>query len=140
MAAQEYTEAWLTGPHETQIYTRTYLPSAPKAAIVFIHGFAEHVGRYTHFHPLLAKRDIAVFTMDQRGFGLTALDTAGKKSKDSSWGKTSWVYQMDDINWAITHAKEKFKDIPLFLMGHSMVGFWYLCDSGSVFDQTVGRR
>ncbi|RXW24950.1 hypothetical protein EST38_g904 [Candolleomyces aberdarensis] len=122
MAAQEYTEAWLTGPQETAIYTRTYLPPTPKAAIVFIHGFAEHVGRYTHFHPLLAKKDIAVFAIDQRGFGLTALDTQGKKSKSSSWGKTCWVHQMDDINWAINHAKEKFKDIPLFLMGHSMGG------------------
>ena len=124
MASTAYTEAWLAGPQSTQFYTRTYLPptSTPtKAVIVFIHGFAEHVGRYTHFHPIIAKRGIAIFTLDQRGFGLTALDTEGKKSRSSSWGKTSWVQQMGDIDWAVKHAKEEFKDTPIFLAGHSMV-------------------
>ena len=75
MSNLPYSEAWLTGPSSTQFYTRTYTPvmfESTKAAIVFVHGFAEHVGRYTHFHPLLSARGIAVFTYDQHGFGLTA--------------------------------------------------------------------
>ncbi|KAF6763006.1 Alpha/Beta hydrolase protein [Ephemerocybe angulata] len=125
MSAKEYTEAWLVGPQSTQFYTRTYLPPAPtpaKAVLVAVHGFAEHVGRYTHFHPLVAKKGVAVFAFDQRGFGLTALDTEGKKSRGSSWGKTCWAHQMEDLNWAINHAKEAFKDTPIFLLGHSMGG------------------
>lgn len=117
---------WLSGPQNTQFYTRTYEPppgTSTKGVIVFIHGFAEHVGRYTHFHPLLAQNGIAVFTFDQRGFGLTAQDTSGKKSASSAYGKTSWANQMEDINWALTHAKDTFPGAPLFLMGHSMVGF-----------------
>ncbi|MCQ6264042.1 lysophospholipase, partial [Alcanivorax sp. MM125-6] len=93
----------------------------PKAVVVFVHGFAEHVGRYTHFHPLIAQRGIAVFAFDQRGFGLTAQDET-HKSKTSSYGKTSWKDQMADIAWAIEHAKEEFKGVPVLLMGHSMGG------------------
>jgi hypothetical protein len=127
MSTAKYTEAWLSGPLDTNFYTRTYAPppSTPaKAALVFLHGFAEHVGRYTHFHPLLAERGITVFTYDQRGFGLTAQDTEGKKSKGSAYGKTSWKDQMRDIDWAISHVKESFKGLPVFLMGHSMVSFF----------------
>jgi predicted alpha/beta hydrolase len=69
---------------------------------------------------LFAARGIAVFTYDQRGFGLTALDTKGNKSATSSYGKTSWADQMQDIAWAIRHAKDTFGSVPLFLMGHSM--------------------
>jgi acylglycerol lipase len=116
------TEAWLSGPGATQFFTRTYVPTdAPKAVVVALHGFAEHCGRFTHFHPCLAARGIAVFTYDQRGFGLTAQDTAGKKSKGSSYGKTSWREQMADIAWAVDHAHQAFPGVPLFLLGHSMV-------------------
>ena len=127
MSTAKYTEAWLSGPQDTNFYTRTYAPppSTPsKAALVFLHGFAEHVGRYTHFHPLLAERGITVFTYDQRGFGLTAQDTEGNKSKGSAYGKTSWKDQMKDIDWAISHVKDTLKGLPIFLMGHSMVSFF----------------
>lgn len=120
-SSSPYTESWLAGPQSTQFYTRTYAPAEPpKALLVTIHGFAEHIGRYTHFHPLLLEHSIAIFALDQRGFGKTAQDVEGK-SKSSEYGKTSWKEQMDDIAWALTHARTQFTDIPIFLMGHSMV-------------------
>jgi acylglycerol lipase len=89
---------------------------------VFVHGFAEHIGRYQHFHPLLAARGIAVFTFDQRGFGLTGQDTTGHNTKGSTYGKTSWKDQMGDIEWAVKHTQELYQGVPIFLMGHSMGG------------------
>jgi len=126
MSNLPYSEAWLAGPNLTQFYTRTYTPTPPvstKAAIVFVHGFAEHIGRYSHFHPLLSARGIAVFTYDQRGFGLTAQDINGNKSKSSAYGKSCWKDQMVDISWAVEHTRMSFEGIPVFLMGHSMVNF-----------------
>ncbi|KIK61239.1 hypothetical protein GYMLUDRAFT_43302 [Collybiopsis luxurians FD-317 M1] len=116
-------ENWLSGPQETQFYTRTYRPSSSpvRALIVFVHGFQEHIGRYAHIHPLIAERGIAVFTFDQRGFGRTALDK-DKRSKKSSWGKTGWSDQMQDIDWAIRTAQKEFSGVPVFLTGHSMGG------------------
>ncbi|KAF9077212.1 Alpha/Beta hydrolase protein [Rhodocollybia butyracea] len=116
------SERWLTGSQETRFYTRTYAPStSPKAVIVFFHGFAEHVGRYAHIHPVFAERGVAMFTFDQRGFGRTALDTE-YKSKASAWGRTGWTDQLEDVNWAIGVAKKEFPGIPVFIMGQSMGG------------------
>ncbi|KAJ8520199.1 hypothetical protein ONZ45_g2970 [Pleurotus djamor] len=117
----EYIDAWLAGPNATQFYTRTYPAASPKAAVVFLHGFAEHIGRYTHVHPLLAQNGISVFTFDLRGFGRTAQDSE-KKSRDSAYGKTNWPDNFADIEWAIGHAKKEFPGVPIFLMGHSMGG------------------
>ncbi|KAI3618823.1 putative lysophospholipase [Moniliophthora roreri] len=123
MSSLPYTESWLPGPQNTSFYTRLYTPSSPKAAVVFIHGFAEHVGRYNHIHPLFPQHNIALFTFDQRGFGRTALDEEAKKKGNGGWGKTSWDMQMQDITWALGIVKEKYgDDIPVFLMGHSMGG------------------
>lgn len=114
------TERWLAGSQETRFYTRTYTPStSPKAAIVFLHGFAEHVGRYAHIHPVFAERGVAIFTFDQRGFGRTALDKE-HKSKTSAWGRTGWTDQLEDVNWAIGVAEKEFPGIPVFIMGQSM--------------------
>ncbi|PPQ64553.1 hypothetical protein CVT24_008455 [Panaeolus cyanescens] len=124
-SGQSFTEEWLEGPSSTKFYTRTYTPASStelKAVVVFVHGFAEHVGRYQHFHPLFASNGIAVFAFDQRGFGLTAQDTTGKKDKNSAYGKTTWKEQQADIAWALEHASAKFPGKPLFLMGHSMGG------------------
>ncbi|KAG2358101.1 Alpha/Beta hydrolase protein [Suillus spraguei] len=117
-----FLESWLVGPQQTQFYTRTYRPaSTAKAVVVFIHGFTEHIARYEHVFPTWSTRDIAVFAYDQRGFGRTALDMENK-SKDSSYAKTSWKEQLQDIEWAINHAKSVFGSIPVFLSGHSMGG------------------
>jgi acylglycerol lipase len=123
-----YAESWISGPHSTQIYTRTYKANSPKAVLVFLHGFIEHIGRYEHVHPVFAERGITVFTFDQRGFGQTATNEK-HKSKDSAYGKTSRIDQLADIDWALKHAKSEFGDLPLFLMGHSMV-----CPSFSLYN------
>ncbi|KAI6015590.1 alpha beta-hydrolase [Pisolithus marmoratus] len=118
-----YTEAWLSGPQQTRFYTRTYKPEdqQTKAAVVFVHGFAEHIGRYEHVLPAWSARGIAVLAFDQRGFGRTALDLENK-SKTSSYGKTSWKEQLEDIEWAVKHVKNEFGAMPVFLYGHSMGG------------------
>ncbi|KAF7362331.1 Hydrolase-4 domain-containing protein [Mycena venus] len=123
MVSDAYTEAWLVGPQSTKIYARTYLapPSESKAVLVFIHGFAEHVGRYTEAHPQFAARGINVFTFDQRGFGKSGLD-AENKSASSAYGKTSGADQIDDIQWALDHVRKAFPGLPVFLSGHSMGG------------------
>jgi acylglycerol lipase len=123
MTSAAFEESWLTGPAGTKFYTRTYKADQPKALLVFVHGFAEHVARYNHAHVRYPEKDITVFTYDARGFGKTALDAANK-SKDSSYGKTDWKHQFGDIEWAIEHARKEVPDVPTFLMGHSMVSVW----------------
>lgn len=120
-----YAEAWLEGPKSTSFYTRTYdVPAEAgpaKAHIVFVHGFAEHIGRYENTFPVYASKGISVFAYDQRGFGRTALDEKSKSAK-SSWGVTSWKDQQEDIAFFILRERKRLDaTIPIFLMGHSMV-------------------
>ncbi|KAJ7636033.1 Alpha/Beta hydrolase protein [Mycena polygramma] len=114
-----YTEAWLPGPKDTMFYTRTHAAENPAGVLVFVHGAAEHAGRFTDMHRTLAERNISVFVFDLRGFGRTALDKE-HKSKDSAYGKTDWDSQLDDVEWAIEHAHAEHANAPVFLMGTSM--------------------
>ncbi|KAF7333964.1 Hydrolase-4 domain-containing protein [Mycena sanguinolenta] len=120
-ASTPYTEAWLTGPQNTRFYTRTYKADTPTAVLVFLHGAAEHAGRYTDMHTSLASQGISVFMFDQRGFGKTALDKE-HRSKDSAYGKTDAQCQLDDMEWAIEHVQLEFGGLPIFVMGASMGG------------------
>ncbi|KAF8918167.1 Alpha/Beta hydrolase protein [Mucidula mucida] len=115
------TESWLVGPQSTNFYTRHYRAASPKAAIVFVHGFAEHCSRYIEIHTQLADNGVSVFTYDQRGYGNTALDVA-ERSKGSAYGKTNWEHQMEDLNWAVEFAKKEYPGLPVYIMGQSMGG------------------
>ncbi|KAF4583384.1 hypothetical protein EYR38_002134 [Pleurotus pulmonarius] len=123
MSAPTYLDAWLSGPDDTRFYTRTYTPPTPPVAVlVFVHGAAEHCGRYTHTHTSLsAEHGIAVFAYDQRGFGKTALDVQNR-TPGAAYGKTSWTNQLEDLDWAVRTAQDAFKGVPIFLMGTSMGG------------------
>ncbi|KAI0765517.1 lysophospholipase [Irpex lacteus] len=122
-----YTESWLEGPLHTAFYTRIYRPQPPiatRAALVFAHGYLEHVDRYAYpeAHARWASRGIAVLTFDQRGFGRTALDLE-RRSSGSAYGRAGEAEErMADLEWAVKVAKTSFgRDVPVFLMGHSMV-------------------
>ncbi|EGO26422.1 hypothetical protein SERLADRAFT_447627 [Serpula lacrymans var. lacrymans S7.9] len=122
-----YQESWLLGPQSTNFYTRTYPSptSPPHAALVFIHGFIEHIARYDHVFSAFAARGITVFAYDQRGFGRTALDEGGR-SKGSAYAKTSWREQLEDVEWAVGRVRRGevpgCEGVPVFLYGHSMGG------------------
>nr|VWP00378.1 Protein kinase C (EC [Ganoderma boninense] len=122
-APSTFTEEWLPGPASTQFYTRTYAPAAasPRAVVLFVHGFAEYVGRYAWAHGVYAARGIAVVAFDQRGFGRTGMDAA-RRSAGSAYCKTSFAEQLADIEWAVRLVRARMPGLPLFLMGHSMGG------------------
>ncbi|KAJ7149581.1 Alpha/Beta hydrolase protein [Mycena filopes] len=130
MASPEYLDAWIAGPYGTNFYTRTYRAAAPKAVLVFVHGAAEHSGRYTELHKQLLLADVSTFTFDLRGFGQTALHPT-HRSATSSYGKTDWERQLDDVEWALKHVRTELPELPVFLMGVGMGGgivLGLLCD------------
>jgi len=91
---------------------------------VFVHGFIEHIGRFGKAHQRYADNGFGVFAYDGRGFGRTSLEpdgTARKDRGDGAYGHANDAEQMRDVSWAIEHARSKWQDVPIFLMGHSMV-------------------
>lgn len=127
MSEAPFTEEWIQDSRKFAFYTRTYSPPSGtplKAGIIFIHGFIEHIARYNHVFPIWASAGISVFAYDQRGFGRTATDEKNKTA-ESSWGVTSWEQEMSDITeWVVRERKRLGAGVPLFIVGHSMVGAW----------------
>ena len=122
MAQQKNTfvERWLPGFDGHQFYTRTYPATFPRAVVLFVHGFAEHVARYEDFHARFPPRSVAVFTFDQRGYGRTALDTQ-HRSKDAGYARTSWGMHFRDLEFFAKKLAGEYPGAPLFMMGQSMV-------------------
>jgi len=120
MAAHTTEVGTLTTPDNFQLYTKTWLPtSSPlKARVVFIHGFDDHCNWYDPLFPLFAQQGIKTYSFDQRGWGKSVHEPHQKGAS----GPTSQV--MDDITSFVKGilAHEEERDVPLFLMGHSMGG------------------
>ncbi|KAG8819865.1 hypothetical protein FRC18_011907, partial [Serendipita sp. 400] len=69
----------------------------------------------------LVSKGFAVLFYDQRGFGQTALNTE-HRSPGSGYGRNSRDQLLDDVQFMLNYAGEKFKTDNLFLYGHSMGG------------------
>jgi acylglycerol lipase len=86
----------------------------PKAKVILIHGFSDHVNLYNVFCDGLAQRGIAVYGIDQRGWGRTVKSTSDR----GRTGPTTTV--LADMAAFI---RDKLpSDVPVFLLGHSMGG------------------
>jgi len=81
------------------------------AALVFVHGFAEHAGRYAHVFRAFPRCHCLGF--DLRGHG-------------NSGGPRGHIRRFDeyrqDLAWALEEARSRGPGLPLFLVGHSFGG------------------
>lgn len=103
---------------QTGLYTKSWLPDeTPKAKLVFVHGYSDHIGRYYGFFPYLAEQGIAVYGFDQRGWGRSVTKPAEK----GLTGPTSEVIA-DIAAFTQSVMVAEPTTAPLFVMGHSMGG------------------
>ncbi len=97
-----------------EIYTRRWLPGeAPRAAVLFIHGYAEHTGRYECLARQMNDHGIGVFSLDLQGHG---------KSGGTRCDINSYKDYVDDLSAYFEDITGEFPNIPWFVMGHSMGG------------------
>lgn len=99
---------------------RRWRATEPWAAMVLLHGIAEHGGRYEHVGARLASEGIEVVAIDHRGYGL-------------SGGRRAYVRSFtafhDDVVDQL--AQVRTLGLPTVLLGHSMGGLIAL---GSVLE------
>jgi alpha-beta hydrolase superfamily lysophospholipase len=89
-------------------------PEDVKGAVVLVHGFGEHSGRYeNNVIPMLVNLGLAVVTYDNVGHG----KSSGKRGHCDSYASL-----LDILEEVIGKAKQLFTDKPVFLYGHSMGG------------------
>ena len=90
-----------------------------KAVVIFVHGMAEHSGRYEDIAHLLMKHQYIVFTYDQRGHGKSLLPG----EKKGYLGTDGFNKMVLDLHEVVNHAKYEFPNTPIYLFGHSMGSF-----------------
>jgi alpha-beta hydrolase superfamily lysophospholipase len=106
-------EQQLAGADDLPLFRRAWLPSEPKRAVVVIHGFAEHSGRYEGLGSWFAERGHAVHAYDHRGHG----HSAGERGHVERFSDF-----LDDAERMVEQVRREHPGLPLVLVGHSMGG------------------
>lgn len=95
------------------LFGRSWLPDRPERTVLLVHGWAEHSARYEHVGAWLAARGCAVHAYDHRGHGRSA----GVRGHARRFEEL-----LDDLEIALSRAREEAPELPIFLVGHSMGG------------------
>ncbi len=107
-----HEEGTFKGYGAVDLHYQTWKPEgAPRATLVIVHGFGEHIGRYNNVVQGLVPRGYAVWGFDQRGFGRSA----GRRGHIGAWRE----YREDLANF-VRYVSAHEKSSNLFLLGHSL--------------------
>jgi acylglycerol lipase len=87
------------------------VPDGARAALIVVHGIAEHGARYRHAAAALAASNIASFVYDQRGHG----EYPGPRTHVADFAEFA-----RDLDLIGADVQSKFPGLPLFVWGHSM--------------------
>jgi alpha-beta hydrolase superfamily lysophospholipase len=80
------------------------------ASVVLVHGYGEHIGRYSHVAKALTQAGFHVRGTDLRGHG----QSGGTRGYCDRFGE-----YLDDLSQLIGRARENAPELPIFLLGHS---------------------
>lgn len=104
-----------------KIFTRLYEPDGkPKAVLQISHGMAEHSALYKPFCEYMAQRGFVAVINDHLGHGRSV--TSG--ALYGHFGEKGGLYNVvEDQRNLQSIMREKYPELPYFLMGHSMGSF-----------------
>jgi len=94
-------------------YAYAWLPPEPERALILVHGFAEHAGRYEEMATHFAARGFAVHAYDQAGHGRTS----GPRGHVDRFERL-----LDDLAVFVEQVRAEHPGLPVVLAGHSMGG------------------
>lgn len=89
---------------------------SPKAVLQLVHGMSEHKERYIPLMNYLSERGYICVINDLRGHGMTV----SSKEDLGYMGKGGWKGLVNDEHKVTEWIRKEYKDLPLFLFGHSM--------------------
>lgn len=96
-----------------QIYYLKDSVENPKAVLLINHGFAEHSSRYDYVAQKFNDANYSVYRYDLRAHGRTKSELGHIESFQDF---------IDDANEMVNLIKKENKNIPVFMLGHSMGG------------------
>ncbi|MDU3136751.1 MAG: alpha/beta fold hydrolase [Anaerococcus prevotii] len=109
-----YREYYLTGADGFDSFVRELENENPKAVVQLVHGMSEHGGNYMDFAKYLSDKGYAVVIHDHRGHG---------KSLSESYPNGHMLRASELVNdtaMLTKYIKTKYKDVPIYMLGHSM--------------------
>jgi alpha-beta hydrolase superfamily lysophospholipase len=114
----KHDEGWTEATDGTRLYWQRHTPDDKvRAALLFVHGLAEHSGRYGHVMRYFAEKGFDCWALDYRGHG-------------KSPGLRVHVDRFDefllDIAAAYRLVRAEQASLPLYLVGHSQGGLLVL--------------
>lgn len=95
------------------LHYRSWRPPHPRAALVIVHGLAEHSGRYGNVVDYFAPLGYALYAFDLRGHG---------RSPGPRGYVDSWRDYREDLAAFLARVADREPGLPRFLLGHSMGG------------------
>jgi acylglycerol lipase len=108
------TEGAVPGRGGFRLFLRQWRPAGTaKAAVVICPGFNGHSGQYGWAAEQLVSAGCSVYALDLRGRG---------KSEGERFFVRSFNDYVDDLAAAVSVAKGREADVPLFILGHSAGG------------------
>lgn len=112
-AALRRAEGSFAAPDGTLLFRRSWLSDESGRALVVVHGFAEHSGRYDELGAWFAARGCAVHAFDLRGHG---------RSGGARTHVDRFADLLDDL--AVFHSlvRDEHPGTPITLVAHSMGG------------------
>ncbi|MFP7300487.1 alpha/beta fold hydrolase [Neobacillus niacini] len=107
-------EGTFTGVDGTKIFYQMIEPlTAPKAAVLIVHGHGDHGGGLYNISESLVQEGYIVYTFDLRGHGRSS----GKRGFINSWDE-----YRGDLHEFRKLVSKKQPRLPLYMIGHSMGG------------------
>lgn len=104
------SEAYFASTDGLQLFMSSIVPERPKAAVLVLHGYADHGQRYRHVMEAFSRAGYASFALDYRGHGRAE-------------GRRGYVAKFDDylgdVRTALARIRARYGEIPLFIVGHS---------------------
>lgn len=119
-----------------QLYCRVYMPDVEIKGLFHVaHGMTEHIRRdgYDNFMRVMAEHGYICYGYDHLGHGYTVKD----ESELGYLGE--WKLLVKDVQNVSKLMKEEFgKDLPCYLLGHSMGSFIVRCASTpAIWDKVI---
>lgn len=98
---------------------RAEMEQTPRAVMQVVHGVSEYFLRYEDFAHHMAQRGVCIVGHDHLGHGKSA--TPDEYGYFGS--RDGWRFLSDDVGVIRTLTRERYPDIPYFMLGHSMGSF-----------------
>jgi alpha-beta hydrolase superfamily lysophospholipase len=112
------------------IHTESWLPDGePKAIVLIVHGYGEHIGRYAHVAERLVQHGYAVYGLDHRGHG---------KSEGLRAHFDHFDQPVNDLKQYFDQIKAQHPGQKIFLWAHSMGSLIGLAFALRYQDQLAG--